>query len=721
MRLGSRSLVVTIWISVGSLLLGASPQNAGPSGAELWRQVEVIRTAHGVPHIRAENLRAAGYALAWLQLEDYGPNTAMNVFRAHGETARLLGRSGLASDFNARRRRNRVIATYHLLEQDTRDTYEGFARGVNRYIELHPEEFPPDLPTNFTGYDVAVSNVSGVFGSTFLANLNPPNKAAASTPGGADLIDSASVGSMAWALAPSRTKSGKAILLRNPHLGWTAGYYEVHVTVPGVIDFYGDFRIGQLFGPIGGFNPHLGFAATDNFLDLDQVYTLDADPSRADHYLFDGTSIPLTRELITVEFKDGDAFSSETREFWYTPLGRVIHRANEKIYIVKGAEFGEFRGGEQMLKMMRASSLEEWKDAMKLRARSSSNFIYADRAGNIFYLWNASLPLIPHAVMDDSVAVPARGLRDVWTRFIPFDALPQLLNPRGGYIHNENDSPHFTNVRGPIDLTNAYPNFEAPRLTLRSHLAIDLIGGSNKLSLEDVVRLKHSYRIPFADRVKPDLLTAVKATNPTGDVAAAAALLAKWDNTAAAESKGAQLFEVWWQRYSRRATDAGPPQVLAAPLLFSTPWSATDPLRTPRGLADPARAADSFAWAVSETARLYGSWDVAWGDVHRVRRGNVDVPVGGCRLECLRALSFTAAPDGKLVATAGDGWVLAVEFGDVPRAYSVLAYGQSPKPESPWHASQAEMFAKGEMKKVAFTQQDVDANAVSRYRPGEKR
>ena len=65
--------------------------------------------------------------------------------------------------------------------------------------------------------------------------------------------------------------------------------------------------------------------------------------------------------------------------------------------------------------------------------------------------------------------------------------------------------------------------------------------------------------------------------------------------------------------------------------------------------------------------------------------------------------------------------MLAVEFGEVPRAYSVLAYGESPKPKSPWYASQAEMFAKGDMKKVAFTAQDVDASAVTRYRPGEKR
>src|SRR5262245_37347216 len=57
-------------------------RSAQTPAAELWRQVEIIRTAHGVPHIRAENLRAAGYALAWLQSEDYGPRTAMNVLEA---------------------------------------------------------------------------------------------------------------------------------------------------------------------------------------------------------------------------------------------------------------------------------------------------------------------------------------------------------------------------------------------------------------------------------------------------------------------------------------------------------------------------------------------------------------------------------------------------------------------------------------------------------------
>ncbi len=111
-------------------------------------------------------------------------------------------------------------------------------------------------------------------------------------------------------------------------------------------------------------------------------------------------------------------------------------------------------------------------------------------------------------------------MRDVWTRYVPFESLPQVLNPRGGYIHNENDSPHFTNVKGPVDTSNAFPNFEKPDLSLRGQLAIQLIGGDQKLSLEDVVRLKHSYRMLLADRVKADLIAAVKAKEPTGDVAA---------------------------------------------------------------------------------------------------------------------------------------------------------------------------------------------------------
>ena len=656
--------------------------------------------------------------LPWLQLEDYGPRTAMNLLYARGEMAKHFGRDSIESDFSYRRARARAIQTYPLLEQQTRDVYDGFATGINRYIALHAEEFPLNMPTDFTGYDVAtldIKRTSVADTRAFLAHLNPHAPRRDTTRGENDDADGQNniVGSNAWAFAPSRTKSGKAILLRNPHLSWTAGYYEAHLTVPGVMDFYGDFRIGGPFVVVGGFNRYLGWATTNNNQDLDEIYALDVDPKNTNHYLFDRASLPLMRELITVEFRNGEGLSTETREFWSTPLGPVIHRSNGKIYVIKAAGDGDFPAGEQFLRMMRATSLTEWKEAMKMRARVTSNFTYADRSGNIFYVWNATLPLLPHPSGGDTTATPAREMRDVWTRYVAFDSLPQFLNPSGGYVHNENNSPHFTNMSIAIDTTNAYPNFERPHLSLRSQLAIELIGGNNKVSLEDVVRMKHSYRMLLADRVKPDLIAAVKTTNPTGDVATAIALLGRWNNSASHNSKGAVLFEIWWQRYSMGRTDSA---------RFARVWSASDPLKTPRGLGDVVGATESFVWALQETARRYGSWDVEWGAVHRVRRGTVDVPVGGGSgaLGCFRSLSFVPNPDGKLIANGGDGWIMAVEFGDVPRAYSVLAYGESSRPDSPWHSDQVEMFARGEMKAIAFTERDVDAQAIVRYRPGEQ-
>ena len=688
---------------------------------ELWRQVEIIRTAYGIPHIRAENLRAAGYALAWLQLEDYGPRTAMNILRASGRMGLTFGRDSMEQDFAARRARGRAIASYPLLEPNTRDIYDGFALGLNNFIALHPGEYPPTMPADFTGYDVLAGDMGEpAYGMVrrFLSKLDPrkfpPEPIRRGPPGeGDDDLRSDNVGSNAWAFAPSRTKSGKAILLRNPHLVWTSGYYEAHMTVPGHFDFYGDFRIGGPFAVVGGFNAHLGWATTNNAQRLTEFYSLDVDPARTDHYLIDGTSLPLTRELVTVEFRNGAGTSSETREFWSTSAGPVIHRDGGKIYIIRTANDGEFRGGEQFLRMMHATSLAEWKSAMRLRGRGTSNFTYADKTGNILLVWNAALPLLPHVTGGDTLAIPVKSTSDMWTQYVPWDSLPQFLNPRGGYVHNENSSPHFTNVRERVDTTSKYPNFEKPSFSLRSQLGLQLVGGTNKVSLEDVVKLKHSYRMLLADRVKPDLLSAVKATSPTGDVAAALAMMERWDNTAAPDSKGAMLFEIWWQRYGTGLADS---------LRYTRAWTSADPTRTPYGLSQPARAAEAFAWTVGETTRRHGAFDVAWGAVHRVRRGPVDVPVGGCggALGCFRVLNFARDPDGKLSANGGDGWVLAVEFGDRPRAYSVLAYGQSPRPESPWYSDQAAIFASGDLKKVAYDAADVDAQAVVKYRPGEK-
>ncbi len=712
---------VSLAVLFAAPAVAQTPAAAPPA---LASQVEVLRTTHGVPHIRAQNLKAAAYALAYVQLEDYGPRVAYALVRSQGQMGRWFGHDSIDGDFPARLAHDVAVRQYATLDQDTRDVYEGFAAGANRYVELHPEEFVAGFNPQFTAFDVAAKDVelpSPTAARRFLARMEPeqPRRARRPAPSneppeGAssgfpdDLPD---YGSNAWAFAPSRTKSGRAILMRNPHLSWDAGYYEAQITVPNVLEWYGDFRIGGPFSVVGGFNHDLGFATTNNAPDLNAIYALDVDSTKADAYYFDGTSHPLEHQLVTAEYKNGPGLASETREMWRTSLGPVIYRGGGKIYVLKAANDGEYRAGEQFLRMMRAKSLAEWKEAMRMRARVNSNFTYADRAGHIFYVWNASIPSLPHPSADDSAAVPAHASADVWTRYVPWDSLPQVLDPKGGYVQNSNDPPYLTNLHQPLDRARYPENFPDPKLGLRTQMSLQLIDTDRKLSLEDVIALKHSYHMLLADRVKSDLIAAVRASNPAPNVAQAADALAKWDNTVAPTSKGGVLFEIWWRHYIQ-----GTP----ADSMFAQPWTITAPAATPRGLKDPARAVAAFSWAVDETTRRFGAADVAWGDVHRVRVGSVDVPVGGCNgdLGCFRVLWFRNEPDGKRAAQGGDGWILAVEFTDTPRAYSILAYGESDRADSPFHDDQATMFAHGELKKVDLTPRDVEAHTIRRYRPG---
>jgi len=527
-----------------------------------------------------------------------------------------------------------------------------------------------------------------------------------------DSLKMTEAGSNAWAFAPSRTEEGHAILVRNPHLSWSAGYYEAQLSVEDTLNFYGDFRIGGLFAIIGGFNQHLGWATTNNNPDLEEIYALQADTTRADHYLINGVSVPLQRKLITAEFKNGNAIATETREFFFTPYGPVIHRGEGKIYIVKEAGDGEYRRGEQFTRMMLATSLEEWKDAMRMQAITSSNYTYADADGNIFYVWNATQPVLPHPATADSLVTEVHSSSQIWNEYVPFDELPQLLNPPGGYLHNENDPFHFTNLNAVLQPENFADNFPQPRLRQRSQHSLSLIDNDDKLSLEEVVARKHSMGMLVADQLKDDLLAALEATEPDEETREAMALLQAWDNSVRADSRGSLLFGEWFEHYADSMNERE---------LYAVPWSFDKPVETPDGLADPTQAVASFDEAMASLDEKYGSWDLPWGEVHRLRLDDLDLPVGGGPggLGCFRVLWFTDAEDGKRKIRGGDGWQLAVQFSDPPRAYSILAYGQSNNPESPHHTDQAQLFADNKMKEVAYTERAIKKSLIRSYHPGE--
>jgi len=694
-----------------------------PDYTNLAQQVEIIRTDYGVPHIQGDNLKAMAFGMAWCQMEDYGATVAESLVAARGIASKVFKNPDLIeSDFWHKRSYNRAVETYHLLHQDTRDMLEGFAAGATAYIQSQPEEFVEWPALVFTGHDVSALTIGGPnrrLIQRFKRELSQQEEDSVALEAGTN-----EDGSNSWAFAPSRTTTGNAILLRNPHLSWEAGYYEAHLMVPGVIDFYGDIRIGGAFAIIGGFNRRLGWATTNNAPDLDEIYELTLDRSQPDHFLFDGISIAIRHVPVEIEYiNENGRLAFEVRDHLETPIGPVFHRTESSIFVMRSSNDGEYRRGEQYLRMMQANNLEEWKVAMRMQAIGSSNYTYADADGNILYVWNAKLPELPHESQEIK-PIQAKHSSDIWTHLVPWDELPQVLNPEGGYVQNSNDPPYFTNLNTYLNPAEYPMHLPKSRLRLRTQLSLQLIHTEAKLSLEDVVALKHNMKMLLADRVKDDLVSAVRAGEPTAEVLEAIRLIENWDNTVSAESKGSVLFETWWQEYVRALKEIvtsdesqTPPQ--GDDYYFLYPWSENEPMETPRGLAFPELAAEVFPRSMESVRSRWGRWDITWGEVHRVRRGKVNVPVGGGSggLGCFRVLSFSTAEDGKRVANSGDGWVLVVEFSDPPRAYSVLAYGQSNREESPHFDDQAEMFARNEMKPVAFTPQEIRDNSIRRYHP----
>lgn len=734
-------LLATVPLAVpaplASQALSPSPEAEG---------VEIRRTSYGVPHILAGDLDGMGYGLAWAMMEDYREQVPRALLRANGRWGLAAGPDSMDGDFAGRLDHEYAAWTFHRLPADVRSVYEGYAAGLNDFIRLYSDSLPAWVRPEFTPQDVAARDVDvwddgavrafaerrreagdpgpGAAGPAAGEDAAPGADPAATPTDPAELLNrwmawarregegDPEVGSNAWALGPGRSATGNALLLRNPHLSYTAGYYEAHVRVPGVVDFYGDFRLGGPFTTIGGFNRRLGWATTNNYPDLEEIYALVRDPDDPDAYLFDGGTVPVRRREVRVEYVDGrGGTGTAVREMPSTPLGPVIHETADTVFVLRAWELDQFRVGEQWLRMMQASTLDEWREATKIRAKVSSNLTYADADGNVHLVWNAALPDLPHAPGEDR-AVPAAGSADVWTELHPYDSLPQLTNPVGGYVQNANDPPYYTNLNEILDPADFPGSLPEPRLRFRSQNSLELIHPDRVLSLEEMVELKHSMGMVLADRVKDELVEAVRARHETGTVREAAELLAAWDNTAARDSRGSTLFEQWALRYFQEVPEEGQ---------YRVPWSTDEPMTTPRGIGDPAAAAEAFAWAVEETERRFGSWDVTWGEVHRLRPEGRDLPVGGCpsALGCFRVVGFQEDEDGLYRAYRGDGWVLAVEFADPPRAWSVLAYGNSNRPASPHYWDQAEMFSRNEMKPVAFTEEAIAADLVRRYRPAE--
>jgi acyl-homoserine-lactone acylase len=714
-RVGAAALVAAV------VLVAAGPPLQG--ARELGHHAEIRRDTFGVPHILADDEEAAGYAFGFAMAEDHAAELGRRYLQARGEAARHFGAAELDSDFAMRRFDNRAAARRAVSDEigrRFRRWLRGFAAGINAYVAAHPDAVPSWMPVVDASDPLAYGRMFAV-----LAASRPPARLVQKYGGAPPLATSTAgddAGSNALALAGTRTTSGQPILLGNPHLAWSALYWEAHVTVPGRINFYGSTLVGI---PVlrAGFNDRLGYVQTNNAPDLEDIYALPIVPGRPDMYVHRGRQHRVQRWTVSADVRQDDGtVIVQQRDFEETQFGPVVHRAADQLFVLRSINLEWWRQYEGFFELLDVRSLGDFRRTLGRRLGVTSNYTYADVDGNILYAWNARLPRRPDPQFDYDVDVPAATAHLFWKGIHRLSELPWLLNPSGGYLQNANNPPWWTSLRDPLDPA-AYPSYiERGQLSLRAQVVLEALDAPRTFSPDDVRRLKFSTRMLAADRLIPDLLAAgARATAPSEALAAGLATLASWDRRVSAASRGAVLFERFMDMHEAQQGDR-----------FAVPWTELEAMTTPRGLANPEAALEVLAQAVADTRARHGSERVAWGEVHRFRIGDIDVPADGStgRHGVFRVVTFADTGTGQRVAGHlgrgqplagfGDAWVLMVHFTKPITAWSVLAYGQTVDLDSPHSRDQIQLFANHELRPVWFTEAAIAANLERRYRPGAR-
>ncbi|WP_445634014.1 acylase [Nostoc sp. DSM 114161] len=659
------------------------------------KSTEILWDTYGIPHIYGKNDQSAFYAFGWAQMQSHGDLLLRLYGQARGRAAEYWGEEYLDSDrwVLSMGVPERSRAWYQAQNPSFRKYLDAFAAGINAYASQNRNSIDDRvevvLPVN--GEDV-MAHLHRVLNFTFVVDPGPVF----------DLSKKKlQAGSNGWAIAPSHSASGKAMLLANPHLPWSDLFlwYEAQITTPG-IDAYGATLVGIPVLAIA-FNNNLGWTHTVNTYDGWDLYELKL---ANNGYLFDGTVRKFLSKTLPLKVKQKDGSLQQQPLVVKSSIhGPVVVEKDGKAIALRVAGLDRPGVLQQWWDMARAKNLNQFETALKRLQLSMFTVMYADREGHIMHLFNGQVPIRQQGDFAYwQGIIPGDTSKTLWTKIHPYQDLPRIVDPKSGWLQNTNDPPWTTTFPTAIKADD-YPAYMAPRfMDFRSQRSVKMLAEDDKISFDEMIAYKHSTRMEMADRLLDDLIPAArKYGKDLGQKAAN--VLETWDRQANADSRGAVLFAFWVQKLDLDKT-------------FSKPWSENSPRTTPDGLANPESAVTTLEAVAAEIEKTYGTIDLPWGDVFRLRYGNIDLPGNGGAdpLGIFRSLYFSPESDGKFKSELGDSYIAAVEFSNPVRAMALTSYGNATQPGSPHIGDQLNMFAKKKLRPVWRDRSDILAHLEGR-------
>lgn len=664
------------------------------TSAQVTKSTEILWDTYGVPHIYSKDTQSAFQAFGWAQMQSHG-NLLLRLYgQARGRAAEYWGEQYLDSDrwVLTMGVPERARAWYSAQSPTFRGYLNAFAAGINAYAQEHQEKLDDEVEVVLpVKAEDVLAHLHRVLHFTFVVN---PRRVAG-------VAQEESTGSNGWAIAPSRSASGTAMLLANPHLSWSDlfKWYEAQIVAP-EIKAYGATLVGVPVLAIA-FNDNLGWTHTVNTHDGWDAYSLELVNNS---YRFDGKVRPFetTTHTLKVKQKDG-TLSNQPLIVKRSIHGPVVTENGKKAIALRVVGLDRPGVLEQWWDMARSQNLKQFETALKRLQLPMFTVMYADRDGHIMHLFNGQVPIRQKGDFKYwQGIIPGDTSNTLWTKIHPYQDLPRIIDPKSGWLQNANDPPWTTTFPTAIKPEN-YPAYMAPRLMdFRAQRSAKMLEEDDKISFDEMVEYKHSTRMELAERLLDDLIPAAKKY---GNKLAqqAANVLESWDRQANADSRGAVLFAAWAEQMD---FEQG----------FSKPWSENSPLTTPDGLADPTRAVATLEAAAMKVSKAYGTLNVAWGDVFRLQINNLDLPANGGdgKLGIFRVLNYAPTSQGRFQAVAGDSFVAAIEFSQPVRAMALTSYGNASQPGSPHVSDQLQMFTRKQLRPVWQERQDILAHLEER-------
>jgi acyl-homoserine-lactone acylase len=696
------------------------------------QRVSIIRDTWGIPHIYGKTDADAVFGLLYAQCEDDFKRIEMNYIEKLGRMAEVKGEGVLQNDLYIRLiiDSSEAEADYKKSPAWLQQLLNAYADGINYYLYKNPGVKPVLLTRFKPWYQLLWTDGSiGAISTGDVTETDVKNfylGAGAPVAFEKNLFEENTTGSNGFAIAPSKTQSGNAILYINPHVTF---YFrpEVHVISEQGMNAYGAVTWGQFF-VYQGFNEHCGWMHTSSNVDVADLYAEKIiKKGETIYYEYDKKILPVKQKQIILRYKKDDAIQTKTITAYFTKHGPVMAKRNGQWIAVKSYN-RSLNGLMQCWQRTKTKGFEAFKKTMELRGNTSNNTVFADEKGNIAY-WHGDFVPRRDKRLNWSKAVDGTVSATEWRGLHTLDEIVHVYNPATGWIQNCNSTP-FTVSGSSSPKKENYPSYMAPDgENFRGINAVRVLSRENQFTIDKTIAAGYDTYLSAFEILVPALVAAFEKNISATDsmyrqLAEPIQILKKWDFHSSESSVATTLAIEWAQKLTnsiqRIYIDEGWEDQVSLTKQFAASASSGEllpPLLT----------------VVNDLKSKFGKWEIAWGEINRYQRvsGDIDqkyrddlpsLPVGfaSSAWGMLPSYSSRYYPGtAKRYGVSGNSFICAVEFGKKIKAKSLLAGGESGNASSPHFTDQLEMYTNGRFKDVLFYKEDVLKHVEKKYHPGE--